>query len=70
MKDAAIRAARTLAQSVTASLVLILTDAISDVSILTDSSRWALLALNAGIALVTFVQNWLEETRTVTYDRG
>ena len=70
MKDAAIRAARTLAQSVTASLVLILTDAISDVSILTDSSRWALLALNAGIALVTFVQNWLEETRIVTYDRG
>ena len=70
MKDAAIRAVRTLAQSVTASLVLILTDAISDVSILTDSSRWALLALNAGIALVTFVQNWLEETRIVTYDRG
>ena len=70
MKDAAIRAARTLAQSVTASLVLILTDALSDLSILTDTGRWALLALNGGIALVTFIQNWLEETRTVTYERG
>jgi hypothetical protein len=70
MRNAMIRAARTVFQSILASLGVILIDAVTDVTILTDTGRWALLGLQAGIALVSFLQNWLEETAGVGYDRG
>lgn len=75
MRQVLIRVARTFAQAFIGTLLTMgVLSGVTETGVLPGWPVWQQLFVSAAaagvIAVLAFAQNWLEETRPVTYDRG